>query len=548
MDTGNDRKGLSRKDFLKGTGALGLAGALAGAGLLAGCSQGGSSAASASASDAWWIPEKWDHEADVVVVGFGVAGGGAAYEACQEGASVLIIEAAPEEFAGGASTAFVGYLGRFTHAAQTMVISSLNTMDMATAKAIEAEADRLIPLVDEGGIKWAGAPDPAMALIDGAGMEFYRVFSQVVKDSGPEVMYETAGKELIVNPQTKEIIGVKAEQGGKDLFIKAKKGVVLASGSFIANRDMVNTYHLTPLVEYTNDGSPYDNGDGLRMAMQVGARQAHMSMGLEWATWSYKAPSEEFGTSVRAQSFAVLPATDGTIQPMGGMPPTTFSKIHVNYSGQRFADEYEGYDHDKSQVPFLKFKGKSAEMPNTYVNLPAFMVFDEAFFQSGPIGPHDMIMGWNGLRKVYNWSADNKAELDKGWILKADTIEGLAAQMKYGEKTVDAAALQASVDAYNAACGAGVDQQFGRSPEMMTPIGAGPYYAIEITPCAYYTIGGLMENIDSQTLDVNDEPIPRLYSAGNIGQGSYTFPIGVSGCFGRGVLAGRHAAGLDAWE
>lgn len=545
------KQDLSRKAFIKGAGAIGIIGALSGAGLLTGCSEGSSPDAGEekqnSGADEWWLPEKWDYEADVVVAGFGVAGGGAAYEALQSGASVIILEVAPEDLAGGASTAFVGYLGRFTHAAQTLVVSSLNTMDIGTAKAIEAEADRLIPLVDEAGIKWVSEPDPSMALIDGAGMEFYRAFSKTILKAGPEVHYETPAKELVFNPKTREVLGIKAEQNGKDVYVKAHKGVVLTTGSFIANKDLTNTLHLTPLVEYTNDGSPYDNGDGLKMGMQIGARLSYISMGLEWASWSYTLPSREYNTAVRAQSYMELPASDGTIQPLGGTQVPQFSRVFVNYSGVRFCNEYEGMDHDKSQMPMLKFKGKSAEMPNTYVNLPAFMVFDEAMFTAGPLGPNMLGMGWNGLRGIYNWSDDNKAELEKGWILKADTLEELASLMVVNEKPIDGAVLANTVASYNAACSEGVDTEFGRDPALLMPLGEGPYYAIEIAPCAYYTIGGLTSNADSQTLDLDDNPIQRLYHAGNIGQGSYTFPIGVSGCFGRGVLAGRHAAGLEPW-
>ena len=111
---------------------------------------------------------------------------------------------------------------------------------------------------------------------------------------------------------------------------------------------------------------------------------------------------------------------------------------------------------------------------------------------------------------------------------------------------VNAEGLAASVEKWNAGCEAGTDE-FGRLNglnKLETP----PYYAIELIPSSVYTIGGLKSDINSAVLDWEGNPIPRLYCAGNIGQGFAVTPMGVAACMGNGLIAGRHAAGLQSLE
>jgi hypothetical protein len=160
---------------------------------------------------------------------------------------------------------------------------------------------------------------------------------------------------------------------------------------------------------------------------------------------------------------------------------------------------------------------------------------------------------WAWTHSGYTWSADNSAEIEKGWILKADTIEELAAQMTTmhlltGQPiSVDAAGLKVAIDEYNAGCAAGVDA-FGRDPGKLKPIDTPPYYAAEIVPSALYTIGGLMTDRGGKVLDWSNSPIPRLYAAGNVGQGLELGPCGVCGCMGDATLTVRDAVSLKTWK
>ena len=150
---------------------------------------------------------------------------------------------------------------------------------------------------------------------------------------------------------------------------------------------------------------------------------------------------------------------------------------------------------------------------------------------------------FEGVDNGYVWSEDNQAELDAGFIVKADTLDALA-----GEIGVDAANLKASVESYNAACASGEDA-FGRPADAMVAIGAGPYYAMELAVATLYSMGGLTTNDQGQTINWSNEPIPRLYSAGNVGMvGPYLEPTAINGAWGQAALAIDHIATLDDWD
>ena len=90
-------------------------------------------------------------------------------------------------------------------------------------------------------------------------------------------------------------------------------------------------------------------------------------------------------------------------------------------------------------------------------------------------------------------------------------------------------------------CDKGVDEDFGRDPELMAKIETGPYYAIAITPALVATTGGAQRDTSGRVLDWNEEPIPGLYEAGELG--SYVSNLYQNGVFlSEAMLSGRTAA------
>lgn len=533
------KKDLTRRSFLTGlaAGSVGLAAST----VLSGCGSDKSEAAVTT-----FLPESWDQEADIVVVGYGSAGAGAAMAAADAGANVILLEKEPEATAGGASSCFGGIIAG-TADTKLLIGNAMGTMTDATAQKIGDEAAKQIEWMFKEGLEMR-TDYPYLAV--GAGAGVYKFLKeQVAKKSGISIQYGTPAKALIQDPKTKEVVGVVAEKGGSQIYVKAKKAVIITSGDYTANQRVMSQLH-APGLKIACVNSPASTGDGLMMGLAAGAALDNMGLSIDWFEFAFRTPTEKFGTAVSHRQWEtpdLMNETDSS--------KLNNSRIFVNMSGQRFMNEKRALTHDKSYpLPFLNFTAPLWGEKG-WQNLPAFLVCDDAEIKSGPLGkvPRDNEWEWAIARGIYNWSDDNSAEIEAGWLIKADTLDELATKMTAKayiegkpDKTVDAAALKATVAQYNEICASGNDP-FGRPAATLKPIATPPFYAIELMACAVYSTGGLRYNENAQTVDNNDKPIPRLYSAGNVGQGLALGPYGVPGCLACGTIAARHAVALDAW-
>ena len=166
------------------------------------------------------------------------------------------------------------------------------------------------------------------------------------------------------------------------------------------------------------------------------------------------------------------------------------SAIIVGADGTRFVNETVGLKHGH-----VMFHGLYIRVP---ISLPAWAIFDEKA---------------RLLKPLYRvWSQGMEKELEKGWILKADTLEELAETIG-----VPAENLVAQIERYNAYCESGVDEECGRPAEYLTAFTDGPYYALPLVPAMINTQGGPTRNIECEVLDPRGNAIPRLYSAGELG-------------------------------
>jgi len=177
--------------------------------------------------------------------------------------------------------------------------------------------------------------------------------------------------------------------------------------------------------------------------------------------------------------------------------------------------------------------GRYVDLPHERA-LPVHLIFDEATRAAGSIA--SQWLSWPTTTEGYMWTSDNLAELEKGWIIKADTIEELAAKIDR-----DPAQLKATIEKWNADCEAGVDSEFGRDPAKMAKIENGPFYAVEIIPTLVATTGGAKRDTAGRVLDWNENPILGLYEAGQLG--SYVSNLYQNGVFlSEAMLSGRAAA------
>src|SRR5262249_36107707 len=177
--------------------------------------------------------------------------------------------------------------------------------------------------------------------------------------------------------------------------------------------------------------------------------------------------------------------------------------IVVGPDARRFTDE--------------KFKTRHGKIPvnGRWLPLstpcPMFLIFDHRLFCAGPLYDKHPSHGWTQIIERYVWSEDNSAELAKGWIRTADSIASLASVLR-----LDPATLADTVSRWNRYCDKRHDPDFGRTL-MMEPIAAAPFYAVELSPSMLNTQGGPRRNEKGQIVRPDGAPIPRLYSAGELG-------------------------------
>ena len=570
-----EKKGITRREFVKGA-AAGAAGVVA-AGALASC-------APAKEEEKSWMPEQWDEEADVVVVGHGFAAQAAAIEADRAGVSVIMLEKAPEEFQGGNSRvcgqgflspseniwdAYCEYLKAAT-AGQGFPVNPDEAFNDETLRFYTEESSKNVAWFESlgatvindsvafggmlGNAKWipfyphfpgadAVASEPGWYRVggdySGPGGNWY-FLEDYIKETEIKEMYETPAKRLVQNPVTKEILGVVAESGGKDIYIKAKRGVCVCAGGWEYNQQMVRDFQGIPVLH--SIGSPYNTGETIKMCWAVGADIRNMT--------AIAAPC--------GLSAGVLPGYSAV--QMVSQTPQGGGCITVGANNKRWRDEYReilygglaGLSYEDRKVR----AGAEGTATNTgqimengvFVRdkhpLPMHIIFDEEARLSGPLFGM-MGMGWASVVEGYQPSDDNSVELENGWLVKADSIRDLAT--KIGR---DPDALEESINRWNESCAAGVDEEHGRTMNL-TPIEGPPFYAIECFPECLNTQGGMTRNVKAQVLDIENKPIPRLYSAGENGDiwtWVYQCMSNVGGgCYAYGRIAGQNAAKEDPW-
>jgi succinate dehydrogenase/fumarate reductase flavoprotein subunit len=487
------------------------------------------------------MPHAWDIEADVVVVGFGAAGMAAAVTAHELGARVVILEKAPEGQEGGNTrVAGQGYLNTSSADQAAAYLTALCGPYTVPERMVRVWAEEMCRnnawLAALGGdpqehqhppvgIEFPDLPgsDCVHKFHDGPTYGYsytWKLFERLVKQRPISIRYETPGKELIQHDVTKEILGVRAVLGNRPIQVKARQAVVLTCGGFENNQEMIRNY--LPGVPYCyTSGTPYNEGDGVTMAMAVGADLWHMN--------NYAGPSMALKVPEIRTTFS-MQALHYSKEMPGGM-------IVVGPDARRFADEKYKTRHGKVPV-----NGRWLPLS---APCPMFLIFDHTLFASGPLYDKTPSHGWTQIVERYDWSEDNRTELARGWIRTADSLPALAAEMG-----LDADTLAATVSRWNSHCGAGHDADFGRSL-MLSPIVAKPFYAVELSPSMLNTQGGPRRNEKGQIVRPDGSPIARLYSAGELGS-IYSYLYQGTGnigeCLAFGRIAGRNAAAETPWE
>jgi hypothetical protein len=146
-----------------------------------------------------------------------------------------------------------------------------------------------------------------------------------------------------------------------------------------------------------------------------------------------------------------------------------------------------------------------------YPRIPSYWFFDEKRRSAGALTPK--LIGACGAG-IYDWSDDNSAEIESGWICSGATIREAARKARM--ENPDAA--MATIEAYNKTCETGAPDPFGRSKASLVPINEGPFYCVKLWPGGSNTTGGPRRDETGRVLGVFGEPIAGLYAAGELGQ------------------------------
>ncbi|QFU77583.1 FAD-binding protein [Halioglobus maricola] len=472
----------------------------------------------------------WDRETDVAVVGFGGAGGCAAIEAADAGASVTIFEVAS---ASGGSTAMSSaeiYMGGnggtrvqkacgFEDSTEDMVTYMMMS---AGPQADEAKirnycenssahfdwlaglgvpfkdsfhAERAIMCLTDDCLLYTGSekaypfreqakPCPRGHNLeiegDNGGPLFMKIVTEnVEKRDLIEVEYETRALALIVNDDS-EVVGLVIRQGKQELNVRAHKGVILCAGGFNMNEEMVQKYAPKLLRGNTPIGNPGDTGTGIMMGMSVGGAAINMHEG-----------------------FISIPY----------YPPASITGgILVNDKGQRFINE---------DVYHSRLGQAVLDQPG------------DRFYFILTVEQYGDYEKFNFMGASIAGTGETIAELEEELGLRKDT-------------------LAHTINIYNEDVEAGTDSLFHKAPEWLEKLTL-PLVALDLTPgrgafVPYFTLGGLDTLPTGEVVDPQRNVITGLYAAGRTACGvvrradGYSSGMSVGDATYSGRMSGKQVA------
>jgi tricarballylate dehydrogenase len=490
-----------------------------------------------------------DKSYDVIVVGAGNAALCSALSAREQGARVLVLERAPRDQRGGNSS-FAGGGLRVVHSGTEdvkKIIPDLTAEEIATtdfgvytreqylddlARVTQFHADpdlaeilvdsstdtvhwirgqgiRFVPYYGRHSFKHEGRfkfVDGVVIAAVGGGRGLVDAEFKVAEKAGIEIRYGAHVTALL--RANGGVEGVRAITAGKQEELRAR-AVVLACGGFEANREWRARYLGAGWDLAKVRGTRYNTGDGLRMALDIGAQPHGQWSGCHSVPWERYAA--DFGY------------VDAHMTHTSGQRYSYPFSIMVNANGERFLDEGA----DFLTYTYAKYGGVLLRQPGSH----AWQIYDA---------------------QVTRLQRDEYRERDTTKV-QADTLEKLAERME----GVDAAQFLATVREYNAAVrrdvpfnptikdGRGTTGLAINKSNWANPIEVPPFEAYPVGTGITFTFGGIKIDQRARVLDIADTPIPGLYAAGEMVGGLFYFNyLGdaglVSGAvFGR--IAGREA-------
>jgi 3-oxosteroid 1-dehydrogenase len=532
--------------------------------------------------------EIWDAAADVVVVGSGAAGFAAAVTAAVRGGSVIMLERA--DWLGG-TTAKSGatywvpnnplmrekgmtdpreyalrYMARLSFPPRYAPGREYLGLSRHQYNLLAAYYDNASLMVEE--LMSAGALQPVLDL---ATPDYNADLPEDLAPYGrhlrpdfvPDGTGSTGGDMLIaglraaaeargvrillghrvtdvIRSESDAVVGVEAHRRSGTVLVRARRGVVFASGGFAHNAELAATYLRGPIFGGCAAGS--NTGDLVRIAASIGADLGNMSN----AWWS----------QVVVESAVNGPTIKDVWLPFGD------SMIQVNRHGERAVNEKMVYN-ERSQVHF-SWSAHGREYPN----LLMFMLYDDAVANApGDMSSMRQPVPLAGQEAPYVISGATWDDLALALEDRLQPLAGLTGGLRLAPDF--AGTLRRTVARFNEFAKTGADLDFHRGetpiqvawhgtprrPDMPNPTmhafaEHGPYHAIILGAGALDTKGGPRIDADGRILSVDGEPIAGLYGAGNCiaapaGQAYWSAGATIGSALTFGYLAGRHVASAD---
>lgn len=453
-------------------------------------------------------------EYDVVVLGEGMAGLCTALSAQEEGVPTVIVTASSRPVGRGGSV-FAAYskvmerqgYPRFDpteffleeFAASSYMVDQRKWY--AFYKNSEQAMNWLIDMVEADGAKVvlenANEDDPHSPTYQPVGTHSFmddktavagvgihialRILEKNFLARGGKVVYKTRGRQLVKDQETGRIRGVIAEdENGRYIKFLARKAVVLATGDFSANREMMAKYCPAFAKYFTGATGDYDvgfhekglfRGEGHLMALWAGA------------AWQKTFPNAPLIQGSRLGSH---------------MPYGAHRGLRLNINGERFMNEDANAAYSAYAILHQPRSEAFAIWGTNYA-------YDVPWYAHGstrgsaPTPPEKIIEKW-------------ESEVEKGKLVKGETIEEVVRKLGLPvEKAL------AEIERYNAMCRAGVDTDFYKKPKYLQEIRQAPFYGGSLSERRFFSVlGGPRTNHLMQICDENDKPLGGLYAAGTL--------------------------------
>ena len=459
---------------------------------------------------------------DVVVVGGSNSGGFAAAAAAERGAKVLLIDKTStvehlyRHWLGGVNAKaqekagvyidkndLAQYLTSFTqdNADQSLIWAWINhsgeTADWLEEKILKPHGEHLYSETDahyETLINKAFPTELHVTKDDRSdGKEYGKYLIEYAQSLGTDVRFNTELKHLLTDSEGK-ITGlqVKDIKTNQIYDINTAKGVILCSGGYGANKELLKKWNPTILKKCCYTQSPRDDGTGILAALEIGAAKDD-----EAASIIFNRGAVPVGTHSN-ETYEI--DWHNHQYNIGSFP-----FLKVNLKGERFFNESAPYQFDMNAL--MHQPGNMEVLiwnENTMDRLEEFHTLGCSR------------VGWPGNKDIQGRKEQNEEKIKEGLVQKANSIAELAEKLQLPKEQ-----LVKTVEHYNELANKGIDEDFGKEKSRLIPVEGAPYYGAWFSGILLATLDGLHINDHMQVLNQDNNPIKGLYAAGNCSGGFF---------------------------